>query len=302
MPPLDISNSNQRLALYSLVATTIVVLVKLVAAYWSGSISVLAEGLQSLVDIVIALTTLAVLRLSARPPDESHPYGHGKAELLSGAFQMMIIIAVSVAISIAAWMRFRTPQPIETGIGMYAMGYAVISNLIMASWIGSATKGSRSIALSSEQIHLRTDALASLGVFLGLLLVRVTSIAVLDPIVAVICTGVSLWVALTALLGLVHPLMDGALPQDQIDKIKMLLDRHPEVRGYHELKSRQVGGARYVDLHILLEDCLTFVRAHDIAEQIEREIEVALEGAYVTIHFEPAEVELAHRAREHTNA
>ena len=300
MQPANKLQTSQKVALYSLCATTLVVLIKLLAAYWSGSISVLAEGLQSLVDIVIALTTLAVLRLAARPPDDSHPYGHGKAELLSGAFQMMIIIAVSVAISIAAWMRLWSPKPIETSIGMYAMAYAIISNLIMAEWVGRAAKAGSSVALRSEQIHLRTDALASLGVFVGLLLVRLTSIAILDPIVAVLCTGASLWIALTALLGLVHPLMDGALPQAELDKIKALLDRHPEVRGYHELKSRQVGGARYVDLHILLEDTLTFVRAHDIAEDIEREISIALDGAHVTIHFEPAEVELAHRAREHS--
>ena len=299
MQSSDKSHSNQKLAAYSLAATTLVVAVKLVAAYLSGSISVLAEALQSLVDIVIALTTLAVLRLSARPPDDSHPYGHGKAELLSGALQMMIIIAVSVAISIAAWMRLWSPQPIETTIGMFAMGYAIVSNLIMASLLGSAVRQSGSVALRSEQLHLKTDALASLGVFVGLLLVRLTSIAILDPIVAVLCTGVSLWIALTALLGLVHPLMDGALPQSEIDKVKKLLDLHPEVHGYHELKSRQVGGTRYVDLHILLEDSLTFVRAHEIAEAIEREIETALEGAHVTIHFEPAEEELAHRAREH---
>lgn len=300
MGSLATLKSTQKVAIYSLTATIVVVLVKLVAAYYSGSLSVLAEALQSLVDIVIALTTIAVLRLASRPPDEEHPYGHGKAELLSGAFQMMIIIGVSVAISIAAWMRFKDPKEIETTIGMYAMAYAVVSNLLMAKWIGSVVKVSGSVALKSEQLHLRTDALASLGVFVGLLLVHYTDMAILDPLVALLCTAVSLWLALKALVELVHPLMDGALPTEEIEKIKALLDSHPEVRGYHELKSRQVGGARYIDLHILLEDELTFIRAHEIAEDIEREIESALDSAYVTIHFEPAEAELAHRAQEHS--
>ncbi len=289
----------QRAALLSVISTTVVVAVKLVAAVLSGSISVLAEALQSSVDILMAGITLATIRYAALPPDPKHPYGHGKAEFLSSAFQMLVILSSGIFILIASIHRLTQPEKIEWGWGAIAMGYTVISNTAVAMYLQRLGKRIQSQALLSEATHLKGDTLASAGVLVGVLLVGITKYPPLDAIIAIVFTLATMTIALFQLKNVLHPLMDGALPAAETTAIENLLKNHPEARGFHNLRTRLVGAVRYVDLHVMLDDNLTFVRAHELAEELEEEMRTALGGAVVTIHYEPYESEMAHRAKEH---
>lgn len=289
----------ERAARVSLSATVLVVAVKLFAAGVSGSVSVLSEALQSLLDVAMSAATLWAVRVTAAPPDEEHPYGHGKAEILLSAFQMVVVVFTAGAIAWQAALRLNDPVKIQVDAGIAAMTFAVVSNLVVIGYLRRVGRATGSYALQGEAEHLRGDTFASLGVLVGLLAVHATGWMQLDPIIALVFTALGAFFAIRQLRRLVHPLMDGSLPPAEVALIKRTLEAHPESRGYHNLRTRQSGQLRVVSLHVMLDDHLTFVQAHDLAEQIESELSSVLGGALVTVHYEPFEAEMAHRAQEH---
>lgn len=288
-----------RAATVSLVATTVVVAVKIAGAVASGSVSVLAEGLQSTVDVLVAFAVLQTVRVAALPPDEEHPYGHGKAELLVSALQMVLILATAGFMLSQAVERLRAPTPVAVDWGLAALGYAVASNLVVGRYVSRTADRTGSAALRSEAVHLRGDTLTSLGIFVGLLAVGVTGWPILDPIVAIAFIAVVMLYALRGVGQLVHPLMDGSLPEAERLRIEEALRAHPHVRGYHRLRTRSVGSRRFVELHVTLDDDLTFIEAHDLAEHVEDALRKALGGAEVAVHYEPHAHEEEHQRREH---
>lgn len=288
-----------RAAGVSLALTCLVVAVKLGAAQLSGSISVLAEGMQSLVDVALSAAALLTIRWAARPPDEDHPWGHGKAEVLLSAFQMLVVIGTALVIAWQAALRLESPPEIEAGWGLAAMGFSVVVNSGVILYLKRTAKDHGSPALAGEAEHLRGDTLASLGVLAGLVAYMVTGWRPLDPIVAILFTLVGAFFALRQLTRVLHHLMDGALPPEEVGRVEAALHAHPEVRGYHQVRTRMSGGLREVTLHVLLDDELTFVEAHDLAEEVESELSLVLGGARVTVHYEPFEAELEHRREEH---
>lgn len=289
----------QRAATISLASTTVVVAVKLVAAYLSGAISVLAEGVQSIMDILMALVAVGTVRYAAKPPDETHNYGHGKAEVLASLLQMVVILGSGVFILIESYGRFREPQPVAWTWGAGAMVYAMIANFAVSGLVSKVARETDSAALRGEALHLRGDTLASFGVLLGMVLVGLTGNVNLDPIAAIAFTAIAMVAAGRHVAQVVHPLMDGSLPADDVRKLEAVLNDHPQVRGYHNVRTRLVGSLRTVELHVLLDDDLSFVTAHDIAEQVESELSAALGGGLVSIHYEPYEAEMQHRAAHH---
>jgi len=285
----------------SLCLTSLNVCSKLFGGWMSGSVSVIAEGMQSGVDVLVSYGVLKAIQVSAKPPDEEHPYGHGKAEVLLGAAQMVLILVTALFIVAQAALRLGKPEPIEVSWGFIVMLVSSAINLFLMASLSRAARHHKSAALRSEVLHLRGDLLASLGILVGLLLVWVTKWAILDPIVAILFMLVVVVQAIRQLLKFIHPLMDGALPAEERAKLVEVLKAHPESRGFHAVKTRQVGSERFVELHVLLDDHLTFVQAHDVAEEIEAELGDALGGATVTVHYEPYLAETEHQKLAHSD-
>ncbi|MCE9557822.1 MAG: cation diffusion facilitator family transporter [Armatimonadetes bacterium] len=292
----DVVETGARL---SLGVTTVNVVVKLAAGFVTGSVSVLAEGLQSGVDILISYGVLKTVRMSSKPPDAEHPYGHGKAEFLLGAGQMLVIILTALVIIWQASRRFLHPEPIEVAWGVAAMVFSAIANYAVSRRLDAVGTLHKSNALKGEAAHLRGDLMASLGVLVGLILVRLTGLTILDPIVAIVFMIVVIHSAIRQLREFLHPLMDGAIPHEDREKIEKVLTDHPDAKGFHALRTRTVGATQYVEFHLLLDDNLTFVAAHEQAEEIEEEIGAALGGAIVNVHYEPYLAELEHQKRNH---
>ncbi|HRK23098.1 MAG TPA: cation diffusion facilitator family transporter [Fimbriimonadaceae bacterium] len=288
-----------RAAALSLASTIVVVAVKAAAAWSSGSISVLAEAIQSTVDILMSALAVATIAYAAKPADRDHPYGHGKAESLASAFQMLVVLGSGVYILFEAYQRLIAPESIRWDYGAAAMVFAVVANLGVSAYLRRVAAQTGSTALSSEALHLRGDSLSSGGVLVGMLLVGATGQSILDPVAALFFTLLAMGLAAIQLRKVIHPLMDGAMPPEELKRLEQVLHDHPEVRGFHNVRTRFVGAKRWVELHVMLDDAMTFVAAHEMAEQIEGELGNALSGAKVSIHYEPYEAELAHRAREH---
>lgn len=289
----------RRAATVSTLVTAVVVVAKLVAAKLTGSVSVLAEGVQSTTDVVISLAAIVTVTIASKPADEDHPYGHGRLEVLAGAAQMVIIVFTAGLIAWQAALRLHDPKPIEPDLGIAIMAASVVSNLVVRGYLLRVAAKHGSASLTGEAEHLRADALASVGVVVGLVATKFSGIPQLDPLFALLFTCLGAAYALRQLLGLAHQLMDGALPAAELEKVKQTLAEHPHVRGFHNLRSRQTGELRIIGLHVLLDDDLTFVEAHDIAEDVEMAISQALGGALVTAHYEPYHAELAHQALHH---
>lgn len=295
----DLSQLAQRAARISLAMTVVTVIVKLLAARATGSISVLSEGLQSGADVLVSFAVLQTIRWASRPPDDSHPYGHGKVELVMGLLQAIIVIAASLWILVMAHRRLVEPQNIRIDWGIAAMAYTVLANTAVSAYLRKVAHQTGSAALRSEVLHLRSDSMAAIGVLLGLVSVGLTGWNALDPIVAAIFVVIAISMAAVGLRDVLHPLLDGALPKEDLAIIEETLRSIPGVQGWHNVRGRSMGTHRVLELHVLLDDDLSFVAAHDQAEHVEKALSRALDGASVSVHYEPYAEEMRHRQEAH---
>jgi cation diffusion facilitator family transporter len=181
------------------------------------------------------------------------------------------------------------------------MAYAILSNTLVGWRLSSIARTSGSPSLKTEALHLKGDSFMSFGLLAGLLAVRQTGLLWIDPVMAILAAAIGFGVAARQLINLGHSLMDGSLPSEEVAKLRQVLCNHPAARGYHNLRTRAVGSVRFIDLHVMLDDNLSFVQAHAEAEAIEDELRQTLDGAVVTIHFEPFEAETTHRREAHGN-
>lgn len=289
----------RRAARLSIFANTGLVIVKIAAGLVSGSISVLAEGIQSTVDILASLMIYASLGVAGRPPDRRHPYGHGKFESLTSAVQMLLILGSTVFILYQAFRRLLHPRMPDVDWGIAAMGLALVVDLAVSSHLQRVARQTASLALEAEAQHLRSDMYACAGVLLGLVAVRLTGWAPLDPIIAALLALVVIITAIRLMRVSLQPLLDQSLPAEEEAQIRQALDTDNRVMGYHKLRTRQAGTQRHVDVHVLLEDSLTLSEAHAIGEEIERAIRKTLRNLDVVVHVEPYAEELSHQALQH---
>lgn len=292
----------EQAAKLSLGVTICVVIGKLAAGFVTGSVSVLAEALQSSVDVLVAFGVVQAVRLASLPPDEEHNYGHGKAEVLLSAMQMILIMASAGFILSKAYGRLLKPEAIQADWGLVVMGLSAFVNIFLSLRLGRIAKEESSAALKGESLHLLGDAYSSAGIFVGLVLVVLFRSPILDPITAIIFTLAVGYLAIKQLREILHQLMDGAVSTNEREIIEGVLKSDARVLGFHAIRTRTVGSTHHVDLHILLDDDLTFIKAHDLAEEVELAISNALGGAYVNAHFEPYFQEMEHRRQVHADA
>lgn len=275
------------------------VAVKVIAGIASGSVSVLAEGIQSSVDVVASALILLTVRAAAAPPDPDHPYGHGKVEHLASVGQMVLILATVGYLLVAAWERWQHPVMPRLDWGGAALGISIVVNMLVSARLMRVSRETGSQALAAEATHLRGDLLSCVGVLVGLGLTAATGEPRLDPVVAGVMTVVIAFTAVRLLRESVRPLMDERLPPEEEQQVRALLDADPKVLGYHRLRTRRAGAHRLMDLHVQLDDDLTFREAHAISEEVEHAIRQVLPNVDVIVHAEPFHEEQRHQVEEH---
>ncbi len=293
--------AQQQAARLSLGSNVFLVLIKLGAGLQSGSLSVLAEGVQSLIDIFASAMILLVVRAAAAPPDEAHPYGHGKFENITALVQMVMVLGSIAGIWYAAWRRFQSPSMPEVDWGVAAIIISIAVNLAVSARIFKVAKETESSALRAEGVHLRGDLWSCFGVLLGLAITHVTGEARFDPAVAAFMTIFAMFSAVHLIRDTLRPLLDESLPGEEEECIKSVLEADKRVLGFHKLRTRQAGSGRLADVHILLDDHLSFREAHDIGEDIEDEIRRVLPNLDVMVHVEPYEAEMKHQREDHNS-
>jgi cation diffusion facilitator family transporter len=263
-------------------------------AWWvSGSVSLLSDALESLVNLAGAMFALAMVTVAARPPDEDHPYGHHKAEYFSSGFEGVLIFAAAVAIIWAAAHRFANPAPLEAvGLGIALSVVSSAMNGALAWSMLRKGRAVRSMALQADARHLYTDVWTSAGVVAGLLAVQATGAIWLDPAIAILVALNILREGFALIRGSADGLMDRALEPDAQAEIEAVLAgfRHRTIRFDHVV-TRRAGRRRFVDLHMHMPAAWTLGRAAAVRAEVEQALMSAVPGLRATIQLLPLDVE-----------
>jgi len=278
-----------RFAWLSIVAALLTIGLKAAAYLLTGSVGLLSDALESVVNLVAAIAMLGALVVAARPPDPEHTYGHDKAEYFSSGFEGALILVAAVGIIWTAVPRLWEPAPLEqTGLGL-AVGLAASAiNLGVAQVLHRAARRHRSITLEADAQHLMTDVWTSAGVLAGVGLVALTGWLWLDPLIALAVAANIIWSGFGLVRRSMLGLLDTSLPNEELQTIQQVLDRY-ERDGIHThaLRTRQAGARRFVALHVLVPGDWSVQRGHTLLEQIERDIRAALPNTNVMTHLEP---------------
>jgi cation diffusion facilitator family transporter len=288
-------NRKSKTALLSVGSNSLLIAMKVVVGIMSGSVSIISEAIHSSTDLIAALIAYYSVRKSDTPPDEKHPYGHGKIENVSGVVEALLILVASFMIVVAAIKKIIHPVAIEgLGIGFMVMLVSAGVNAIVSKRLYKVAKEEDSVALAADALHLKADVLTSLGVGLGLMAIWGFGLLgydlnFLDPVVAI---GVAIFIIKEAIEMLIHafqPLVDSSLPEGDHELIVEVIQEHiPGQAGFHQLRTRKAGRQRHIDFHLNLPPDLTVAEAHRICDEIENDLERRLAQTNVVIHVEPA--------------
>jgi len=264
---------------------------KTTAWWFTGSVGLLSDAIESLVNLAAAVVALWMLTLAERPPDEEHAYGYSKAEYFSSGFEGGLIFLAAIVIVWTAVHRLIEPQPIEhVGAGIAISVLASCINLAVAMVLMRVGKRHDSITLEADAHHLVTDVWTSAGVVVGVGAVAATGWQPLDPIVAIVVALNILWMGFRLVRRSALGLLDRALLPDARDAIRTVLARY-EIRGieFHALMTRQAAGRSFASVHVLVPGAWSVQAGHDLAEEIEGDIRAAVRGVSMLTHLEPKE-------------
>jgi cation diffusion facilitator family transporter len=282
-------SSLTRFAWLSISAAVVTIGLKAVAYRLTGSVGLLSDAFESLVNLVGGIMALAMLTVAARPADEDHPYGHSKAEYFSSGVEGSLILLAAVSIGYAAVGRLIAPKPLEqVGLGLAVSVLASLVNLVVALLLLRVGRKRNSITLEANAQHLLTDVWTSLGVVLGVGAVALTGWQRLDPIVALAVAANIVWTGVGIVRRSTAGLMDSALSAEDQAAVQRVLQTHQEAGvQFHKLQTRQAGARKFVSVHVLVPAGWTVDRGHQQAGHIASDIRQALPEASVITHLEP---------------
>lgn len=295
-PPADSARADRTAAVFSLLVSVVLLIVKFTAYLLTGSAAVFSDALESIVNVLAGGFALYAVILAHRPADVEHPYGHGKVEFLSAGFEggMMMLAALLMVAEAVGKILHRSPIN-QVDYGLLLMTFAMLVNGLVGGLLIRQGKASGSIALQADGKHLLSDAVTSVVVLVTLGIIRFTGWWWADAVGAILVAAYIIWMAADLLRGSAAGLMD---QQDRSDDamIRKIIDSHlspngtsPRICSYHKLRHRHSGRYHWVDFHIMVPANLSIQEGHKIASTIEYEIELALGEGNATAHVEPCE-------------
>ncbi len=282
--------TKSRAAMLSVVSNCVLIALKLAAGLITGSIAILTEAIHSAIDLLASLVALVSVRKADVPADADHPYGHEKAENVAAGAEAMLILLGAVIVVIEAVRRLLHGSEVDRiGIGIAVIAISLVTNLLVSAYLYRRSRALGSPALEGDAAHLRTDALTSVAVLVGLLLVEVTGVAAFDSIAAILVAAAIVATGVRLALRSGRVLMDEALPAGELDRIERAIAaaRPPQMAGYHKLRARRAGSRRHIDLHVQFRAGTSLERAHRLAHELRDAIGDELPNADVLIHVEP---------------
>ncbi|MCJ2005738.1 cation diffusion facilitator family transporter [Methylobacterium sp. E-041] len=281
----------QKAALASAVVGLVVTGLKFLAYWLTGSLALYSDALESIINVVAALSAFVALRVAGLPADDDHPYGHHKAEFFSAVIEGALIIVASLLILREAYYGILAPKPVDApALGLAINAGATVINAVWAWALLRWGKAWRSPALVADGRHVLADVFTSGGVLVGVGLVLATGIPVLDPVVAGLVALNILWSGWKMVRESVDGLMDRAAPGEMVGQIRALISLHGEgALEAHDVRTRYAGQATFIDFHLVVPGEMSVREAHEICDRLEDALETTIPGAVVVIHVEPSE-------------
>jgi cation diffusion facilitator family transporter len=275
-----------QIARLSILSNTLLIILKFIVGFISGSVSIISEAIHSVMDLIAAVIAFFSVKYSDDPPDKEHPYGHGKIENVSGVIEALLITVAAVWIIYEAFHKIIAPKPIENvEWGALVMVISAVTNFFVAQKLYKTAKETESVALKADGLHLMTDVYTSLGVALGLVSIWIFNIQILDPIVAILVALFILFKSFDMLKEAFLPLIDTCLNEEEIQIINDSISKRSI--SFHKLKTRRAGSYRFAELHLELNENMSLKDAHSICDEIENEIQSKIKHLDMTIHMEP---------------
>ena len=291
---MDINTEKRFAAGLSISSNAVLILFKIIIGHISGSISIISEAIHSLSDFLASVLTFFAVSRSAEPADKEHPFGHGKYEDMSGFIEggLIIFAGIYIIFEAAKKLIFGYSMEAESMLGIYVMGFAVLTNFLVSRYLFYVAKKSDSVSLLADAEHLSTDIYSSLGVLVGLILIKITGITLLDPIIAIVVALIILKAGFSISKETLNNLLDGSLPNEDIQTIENVLKNNKVIKGYKNIKGRKAGQYKEIELTIFFNPDMKISCCHNICDQIETDIKAALGNVSTTIHAEPATVSM----------
>jgi ferrous-iron efflux pump FieF len=269
---------------WSVATAGLLIVVKFGAWLETGSVSLLASLIDSLMDVAASLINLVAVRYALRPADEEHRFGHGKAESLAALTQAAFITGSALLLSFEAVDRLLHPRAIEQPlIGIWVMVFAIVATLLLLGVQRHVVAKTGSLAIKADSVHYLTDLLTNMATIAAITLAMIGWTQA-DALFGMAIAVYILWSAIKIGIGAAQHLMDHELSGDEQQKILDIALSHPDVRGVHELRTRQSGQTRFIQLHVELDGSMLLSRAHHIGDDVEAMIKQAMPGADVLIH------------------
>ncbi len=278
-----------RTALLSISVSLLLIIIKLVFGFLTNSISILASAVDSFLDIAASSVNYFSIRKSEKPADREHRFGHGKAEGLAGLFQTFIIGVSAlylIYISIIRLMKGGNLVSLDSGIAV--IGFSIAVSFFLARYIRKIGTETGSIALTADSLHYSFDVYTNTGIVAGLIVIKFTGLEFIDPVISIIVAVLIMWSSKNIVAESIDILMDRELSADVVSEIgNVIMKYRPSVKSYHKLRTRNAGSLNFIEFHVVMDHKLTFVKSHELAEEIIKEIEKIIPDSEVTVHVDP---------------
>ena len=276
----------------SIIVVISLIVLKVVVGAITGSLSVFAQAIDSFLDLFAVIITFMAIRVAAKPADEEHPFGHGKAENIAAIVQAVLIFVAGGFIIYSAIHRIQTETALElTEAGIGVMAVSIVASIFLSRYLLRVARQEDSLALEANAHNIAADVYSAAAVFIGLLVVRITGLSIIDPILAGLVALFIFKVAFDVLRNSFGGLVDVKLPEAEEDIVRAAVTEHfgGEVVDFHKLRTRKAGSQRYIDLHLIMPKDTSLEKAHDMCDHLEQDIESRFPSTDVTIHVEPCD-------------
>jgi cation diffusion facilitator family transporter len=278
-----------KVAYLSIFSNTVLIIFKLIAGFLSGSVSIISEAIHSGMDLIASIVAFFSVKMSTKPADKKHPFGHGKIENISALIEGVLIFIASIMIITEAIKKLKEPAELEnTTIAILVMFVSALTNFFVSRKLYKVAKEEDSMALEADALHLKTDIYTSLGVGIGILLIKLTGIQILDSIIAIIVAFIIVKEAWHLCKNALDYLLDSKLSDEEEAEVeRIILSHNHQFIDFHKLKTRKSGNKKHIDFHITVPAELTVIEAHDIVGNLKKDLNETLKNTRVNVHVDP---------------